>query len=451
VLVEVAIIDEGEPNDTLAAATLLLLAEAPAGSGYFVGRGLGSLEPSSDGDWWRFAALAGDLVSIAVDTPASDLDPYVYLYNATGGQLSYDHDGGPSSDAFLSCYTIAGSGTYYVLVRSQAGNTGSYEVRVELARGIGLESDVNYSNDSVAGANLLAWTTVLTHRTTTVGATVMAPASPNYPDYGNIDEDYFSLGSVQAGETVFLNLQLPQTSMLQPVIEIRDGTGAIMSVAPNPSETAARVDITTSGIYYAVVVGISGQGTHGQYLLDAAIWPTGALEFADLVPSNVGVPATASSGQTVGFTWDVGNYGTGVTDTSAWYDRVALSSNDLYGDGDDIYLGSVRHDGASAHRALAGRRRESGSTCRAPGWRGRQRGCDGVSLRVFARRRSNLDLARCQRRRPAHLEHHGFGPAAISGSRDRARCGGQSQRSLDPHVCRGQRRPPAGSAQCPIR
>src|SRR5207248_2063817 len=56
--------------------------------------------------------------------------------------------------------------------------------------------------------------------------------------------------------------------------------------------------------------------------------------------------ATASSGGTVHLSWTVGNFGTGSTDVATWYDRVVLSANDKYGDGDDIYVTSVRHAGA---------------------------------------------------------------------------------------------------------
>ena len=332
---------EGGNNDIRGTATPLPLAEDPAGSGNFIGRGLGSIQPSSDLDWWSFEALAGDVISVSVDTPDSDMNPYLELYNAGAGRLVYDHDSGPFYDAFISGYAIAGSGTYYARV-SRASATGSYELRVDLARGIDLESDANYANDSIAGANGLNWATVGTHRTATIAGTIMAPES------GNVDEDYFSLGTVQGGETVFLSLRLPESSTLRPIIEIRNSAGGVVSVAPNPSEAVARVDITANGTYYAVVVAMSGQGTRGHYLLDAAVWPTGELEFADLVPSEVAGPAMASSGETVTFTWEVGNYGTGVTDADSWYDRVVLSSNDCYGDGDDVYLGSVRHDGALA-------------------------------------------------------------------------------------------------------
>jgi len=108
--------DEVEPNDTLSTATGLPLVEDPAGSGYWMGRGLGSIQPSSDNDYWSFEALAGDVVSVSVDTPDSDLNPRVYLYDAAGNQLGYDDDAGPSYDAFISHYAIASSGTYYARV-----------------------------------------------------------------------------------------------------------------------------------------------------------------------------------------------------------------------------------------------------------------------------------------------------------------------------------------------
>jgi len=66
---------EGPNNDTLATATQVSLSEDPAGSGYFAEYGIGSLQPTSDADYWRFEALAGDLVSISVDVPGSSLRP----------------------------------------------------------------------------------------------------------------------------------------------------------------------------------------------------------------------------------------------------------------------------------------------------------------------------------------------------------------------------------------
>jgi hypothetical protein len=76
----------------------------------------------------------------------------VRLYDAGGDYLAGDIRGGPGVDAFLSGYRIASSGTYYVQVESYREETaGSYEVRVDLARGIDMESDADYANDSIGG------------------------------------------------------------------------------------------------------------------------------------------------------------------------------------------------------------------------------------------------------------------------------------------------------------
>jgi hypothetical protein len=115
---------EGVNNETLATATALPLVEDPAGSGLWLGRGLGSVQPASDVDWWSFTAQAGDLVSVSVDTPGSDLSPLVYLYDAGGNTLENDYNDGPGNDAFISHRVIASSGTYYVRVRDGSSYSG---------------------------------------------------------------------------------------------------------------------------------------------------------------------------------------------------------------------------------------------------------------------------------------------------------------------------------------
>jgi hypothetical protein len=134
---------EGTNNQMLITATSLTLSEDPAGGGYYVARGLGSIQPSTDVDWWSFEALAGDLVSVSLDTPDSGLYPYVYLYNAGGSLLASDYSGGPGTDAFISRYEIASTGTYYVMVSRRSGAEDSYALRVDLARGIDVVSDLN--------------------------------------------------------------------------------------------------------------------------------------------------------------------------------------------------------------------------------------------------------------------------------------------------------------------
>jgi len=210
---------------------------------------------------------------------------------------------------------------------------------VNLARGIQQETDANYSNDSTSGANALSWTTNDTHQTATIAGTIMAPGD------SRVDADYFNLGGIPAGKTIFLSLRLPGSSSLNPVLEVRNSLNNIVSIAYDPSAAVARLDVTSPDTYYAVVLGSSGSGPDAQYLLDASIWPTIELTFVDLSVSGVTIPASASSGQTVHLAWTVENHGTATTGVATWYDRVVLSSNERYGDGDDIPLTSVQHTG----------------------------------------------------------------------------------------------------------
>jgi len=95
-------------NNDRATATPFPLTEDPADSGLFLGFGLGSIDPSSDQDWWSFAAEAGDRVAVALDTPDSGLRAQLHLYGATGGYLTRDYYGnaGPDENAYISHYAI---------------------------------------------------------------------------------------------------------------------------------------------------------------------------------------------------------------------------------------------------------------------------------------------------------------------------------------------------------
>ncbi len=335
---------EGGSNGSLASATSLPLSEDPNGSGLFLGRGIGSIDPSNDLDWWSFQAEAGDRVGIAVDTPGSGIAVGLRLYNSGGGQITSGFGAGPGNDGYISHYLVPTTGTYYVrLERWTNDSIGTYELRVELARGIDLESDPNYDNDSTAKADPLTYVTSGSQRNATIAGTIMAG------DSGNVDEDYFALGTIDAGETVFSRVTLPSTSTLSPVIEIRNASNQVVSINPNPTDASiARYDIQTTGQYYVVILGQGGQGPDGQYLLDTTVGPTSELQFADLSVSDITLPnpAEANSGDTISIDWTVGNFGTASTDVNSWFDRVVLSENDQYGDGDDRYIGSFLHTGA---------------------------------------------------------------------------------------------------------
>ncbi|MCP5528023.1 MAG: pre-peptidase C-terminal domain-containing protein [Verrucomicrobiales bacterium] len=327
----------GAYNDIQDRAKDLALTEVIEGSGFLVGRGLGSLEPSSDEDWWSFEALAGDLVSVSVDTLGSGLNARVSLHDPDGNSLRNNSSSGPGNDAFISRYQIGSSGRYAVRVDSLS-STGSYQVRVELARGIDLESDASYANNTAAGANAISLAIGGRGRAARSAGTVMASSS-------SVDVDYYSLGNVEAGESILVSLRLPTTiELFSPFVEIRDAQGRPLQVVTSPTQTAAQANITSPGSYYAVVGAFAGAGPWGQYLLDAAVWPTAELDFPDLSVGDLEVKNELWSGETVPITWMVSNTGTGSTYSTPFQDRLVLSRDQIYGNGDDVELALIRHD-----------------------------------------------------------------------------------------------------------
>ena len=190
---------EGQDNGTRAQATALTLSEAT--SGLWLAFGLGSLDPDNDNDWWSFSAQAGDKVAIALDS--AQVDGYFHCYNAEGNELFGENDSGPNSSDYYSYFTVSTAGTYYVRTRSQ-GSVGTYALRLELARGIGLESDGDYDNGSIGGADGLTLAQSGNHQLGTVAGTVMDRQG------GTWDYDYYRLGVLNAGQVVDLKLRLPR-------------------------------------------------------------------------------------------------------------------------------------------------------------------------------------------------------------------------------------------------
>lgn len=239
---------EVESNDTVETANALQLVEDPAGSGCFVVGGTGEIDPAvygdywSDPDFWSFEALAGDVVSIAVETPLSDVNSYVELRNAANTNLAGDDNGGPDYDSFESHYSIATSGTYYAVVGKSwhSTTTGSYELRVDVARGIDLETDRSYSNDTTSGAS---WVTLAKGAP---GHTVGAAAGTVMGSEGaNTDEDHFELGVLNAGSTVTLDLPALVVSTLDGRLTLIDSAGASVTDDDGSGRTAIRSSAAT--------------------------------------------------------------------------------------------------------------------------------------------------------------------------------------------------------------
>ncbi|MBM3878584.1 MAG: LEPR-XLL domain-containing protein [Verrucomicrobia bacterium] len=300
----------GTAGNTLETARDLSLSEQPPGGGYFVATAEGVVDPAtygtnwSDPDYWKFQALPGDLISISVDTPDSGLDPFVELRNASDAALAGDDHRGPGNDALMAAYRIEATGTYYVAVGKNWWSTtpGSYRLRVDLTRGVPLEDDGDYANDTPARANPLELASAGNHRTATIAGNIMASEGANR------DEDMFGWGTINAGVVVDLKLRLPALSDLEPILKLVDFDGqALVDEDGNVENGHFRTVVPAHGRYYASVAAVSGEGTLGIYLLD--------VDLLDSVPPEVarvsGLPPPGeTSGQplssfTVEFTEDL--------------------------------------------------------------------------------------------------------------------------------------------------
>ncbi|MCA2657680.1 MAG: carboxypeptidase regulatory-like domain-containing protein, partial [Microcystis sp. M049S2] len=64
------------------------------------------------------------------------------------------------------------------------------------------------------------------------------------------------------------------------------------------------------------------------------------IDAPDLIVSNATAPASVTVGATISVTWDVKNQGT-VAANADWYDRVVISTDQIFGNSDDTYLTEV--------------------------------------------------------------------------------------------------------------
>ncbi|QKS29606.1 MAG: tandem-95 repeat protein [Candidatus Accumulibacter similis] len=128
-------VPQSQPESAYAASsTPLSLSDDAGGGGPAVVRVSGSA--ASGADWWRLDLRQGDIVSIGVETPNSEMDPYVSLRDASGTEIAADDNSGSGNDAAISQQELLLTGTYYVQVRPAGEGTvsGPYELLVERTR-----------------------------------------------------------------------------------------------------------------------------------------------------------------------------------------------------------------------------------------------------------------------------------------------------------------------------
>jgi hypothetical protein len=329
-------VTEREPNNTRAAATPLAMDSSQPGLISGAARGYVA---SSDVDYYSFEAEAGDVVVIAMRNPGDPSNSRLnFRIERANGSLLFNYDPASNGSGQSAPFIIPATETYYLRIWHSNTYTGEYRARVSLYRGIEAETE---ANGSLATANPLTLTPFEAGFSGAIGGHVAQ---------GN-DLDYFALGTIQAGQTVFLSIRQPNTSPLVPVVSLYNAANQYLAEAGSGRafDGVAEVNITQTDQYFALVRGSGDSGgLMSEYILDVLVLPTGNVSFPNLQVVNLSLQGAAGlrSGDSFGVTFRVENVGSQATQVNGWFDRVVLSANNVFGDGDDIELALHQRVGA---------------------------------------------------------------------------------------------------------
>lgn len=322
---------ETRDNSTPATATPLSLQEGPVNFRTAFARG--KLLNSADADYYSFAGNAGDILTLAMDVPGNPgATALRYRVLGVDGTTLLDQIAEYAGNGSAGPITLASNGVYRVLVTQYYGYYGEYQFRVSMATPpLLFETE---PNETIATASVIP---LQVDGTTRFGSAIGTQTK-------STDLDYFDLGVITNGSSVFLNVRLPKDSSFVPVVALYNASGQYQSevTGGRSGDGIAEVRVLTTGRYYALVRGgaASGADILSQYLLDAQIVPTGTVSFPNLQVSGITLPSgTPQSGQQISFGFTVANVGQLATPVSSWVDRAVLSLNDVLGDADDIPLG----------------------------------------------------------------------------------------------------------------
>jgi hypothetical protein len=302
--------------------------------------GRGNLTSTADIDYWSFAGIAGENLVVAVDIPG----------NPNGSQLYYriEKPDGSLLTEFYSTYyggygqsspmTLPVSGTYTVRVSYSYDYQAEYRLRVTL--GTPPMAQELEDNGSIAAANAITLATNGDSRVGSVAGYIRLSG----------DLDYFNLGVVTNGSTIFLSVRQPSNSRFQPVVSIYNAANVYLAEtgAGRPGDGVAEVRITQDSTYYAVVrAADTASGLAEEYVLDAQVVPTGSFNFPNLQVIGITPPSGGGiySGQPISFSFTVQNVGYAATEAATWHDRVVMSLNTTLGDTDDVPLAVIQHTG----------------------------------------------------------------------------------------------------------
>jgi|GEM_PF-1556707 len=331
-------------NSTPATATPLVQVENPAG--LITGAGRGRRTSSGDTDYWSFTGTTGQ--HLTFDTELVGAPNYFSLYwtiRRPDNSVLYEGALGYNEQGEFVPITLNATGTYKLQVSQNYGWQEEYRFRLSLINPslLQLESEANNTISvadpvtlSTAGGIASAKVAGLVHNTT--------------------DLDYFNLGVIPAGKTVFLSAALPPTSSFLPVVALYNSAGVFMSeFNGSTGDGSAEVRINSPDTYFLLVRSTGLTGNYmSQYVTEVQVHETSSVTIPNLQITAVPVPPESGlqSGSAYTYSFTVTNVGSADIAAQPWSDRLVLSQNQVYGDGDDIEVGVFPRNAALASGAF---------------------------------------------------------------------------------------------------
>ncbi|MBW8894166.1 MAG: hypothetical protein JF617_19450, partial [Burkholderiales bacterium] len=179
-------------------------------------------------------------------------------------------------------------------------------------------------------------------------------------------------GLLQGGEAITLNWKTrnagsaPAANIRDKVYLSKDGTvdggdtllgerliDSLTAGASSDGSLSFTLPVDLSGAWRLIVVTDTGnannEATNENNNQDSLAINVALDAYADLAVVSVSAPTQViDDPASITVEWTVTNQGVGAGRSTGWTDRIVYSANDVFGDGDDIVLGDVVHNGALA-------------------------------------------------------------------------------------------------------
>lgn len=179
------------------------------------------------------------------------------------------------------------------------------------------------------------------------GTHVLGDPRSNPAEPGVVEITFVQPGTNTPGATNFFSCYVLDAEAVGATLTAYDVDDQVLFTGTYNAGGATQefAQIVVNGIHR--VVATLGSGSDTSALDDVCFNSPYRVVYPDLVVSDVAPPASGRMGQTVGIEWTVTNAGS-YQATGAWSDRVYLSRNATFGDGDDLLLATVPHVGPLA-------------------------------------------------------------------------------------------------------